>query len=78
MKINLRTIFVLVFVITIACAPKEEQPDLVLINSNIWTGNTIAPWAEWIAIKDDKIVELGEGLPPQGIEQIDMKGNGRK
>ncbi len=55
--------------------------DLVLINGNIWTGNTDAPWAESIAVKDGRIVRVGttgerRRLPPEeGREVIDLHGS---
>lgn len=32
-----------------------DQPDLVVFNAKIWTGNDAMPYANWIAVKGEEI-----------------------
>jgi hypothetical protein len=49
----------------IACGPsagqvaKPPQATLALVNGRIWTGNPAQPWAQAVAIRDDKIIAVG-------------------
>jgi predicted amidohydrolase YtcJ len=56
--------------------PEKEQADLLIINAKIWTGNEAQPWADWVAIKGDKILQTGshQQSEPDAIESIDMQG----
>ena len=50
--------------------------DLLLTNGKIWTGDSKAPWASWIAIKGDHIVAIGKGedAPSSAAKVIDLEG----
>ena len=47
--------------------------DLVLYNGRIWTGDSIQPWASWISISNDTIVDLGTGKIPKSDTAIDLQ-----
>jgi predicted amidohydrolase YtcJ len=60
----------------LSCTKKEEA-DLLLTNGKIWTGDEKLPWAEWIAIKDGKILEVGTREKPftgKAGETLDLNG----
>jgi len=44
-------------------------PDLLLQGGRIWTGNPEQPWAEWLAIRGERVASLGSGTPPLGAAQ---------
>lgn len=55
-------------------------PLLALINGKIWTVNPNQPWAEAVAILDDKIIAVGtiaqiENIIDTKIYVIDLQGN---
>ncbi|MDL5045098.1 amidohydrolase family protein [Oscillatoria amoena NRMC-F 0135] len=57
-----------------SCSTKENA-DLLLINGKIWTGDDSLPWAEWIAVKDGKILEVGKHEKPftgKAVETLDL------
>lgn len=73
-------IFILLFAFGLFACQQEsgndDQIDLLLTNGKIWTGDDDRAWASWIAIKDDRIHQLGgeDEKPPQANEVIDLKG----
>jgi len=40
-------------------APSQLTADAIYANGEIWTGNPELPWAEALAVKDDKILAIG-------------------
>lgn len=59
--------------------PKKNLADLVLFNGAIWTVNDSRPWVEAVAVKENKIIEVGSNedilkLASEGTERIDLKG----
>lgn len=54
----------------------DNEIDLLLTNGKIWTGDEAMPWAGWIAIKGEKIAQIGtnEQVPPNAEETIDLEG----
>jgi len=73
-------IFILLFAFGLLACQQEsgndDQIDLLLTNGKIWTGDDDRAWASWIAIKDDRIHQLGgeDEKPPQADEVIDLNG----
>lgn len=70
------TFLVFCFLIFISCS-KKDQADLLLTNGKIWTGNSAQPWASWIALKGETILELGDANNPyngEAIKIIDLDG----
>lgn len=64
-------------ILVFACADKKEQANLLLTNGKIWTGDKEFPWAEWIAVKDGKILEVGNHEKPfagKAVETLDLNG----
>jgi predicted amidohydrolase YtcJ len=51
--------FLLVLSVLYCCSPSVKQADVLLVNGKIWTGDDTNAWAEWIAVKDGKILEVG-------------------
>ncbi len=54
--------------------------DLVLLNGTVWTVNPSQPWAEAVAVKGDRILEVGSSqairkLASARTEIIDLKGD---
>lgn len=54
----------------------SNNADLLLTNANIWTGDAQNSKANWIAIKDEKIIQIGQkgNTPPTATETIDLQG----
>jgi len=54
-------IFGFFLVLSFACSsgPEKGMADLVLLNGSVWTVNPDQPWAEAVAVKEDKIQEVG-------------------
>lgn len=68
---------ILVFIALAGCSDTKEVelPDLVISNGKIWTGNENIPWANWVTVKGDRIISLGEGDPEtEAVKSIDLEG----
>lgn len=75
-------IFISFFIFVLACQSKsqKEKADIALINGKIWTVNTAQPWAKAVAIKGEKILEVGsirkiKKLISDETQLIDLKGS---
>lgn len=70
----------LLFIVTIsaamaACKPKETA-DLLITNGKIWTGNESYPWATWVAVKNERVIAVGNKDQPyvgQAKQTMDIK-----
>lgn len=51
--------FFLVLSFTCSSGSEKGMADLVLLNGSVWTVNPDQPWAEAVAVKEDKILEVG-------------------
>ena len=59
--------FALVFgvSVTTACGTSadatkaEDAPTMAIVNARVWTGDSVAPWAEAVAVSGDRIVAVG-------------------
>lgn len=73
----MRLCFALILTLLILSCSTNEQADLVLINGKIWTGDEQLPWAGWVAVKDGKILQVGNDDKPfagKTTETIDLAG----
>ena len=70
---NLRYL-VLLFLLLSACQKKDA--DLLIKNGKIWTGDSDWQWATWVAVKDGKILALGdqESFGGEAVRTIDLNG----
>ena len=63
---------------SIGCGVPEESSadtaDLVLANAKVWTGVEGEPFAEWVAVRGDRITAVGSGTPPDAKKTLDMNG----
>lgn len=67
-----RVILLLTAAVLLAgCGAPEPigPPDLLLQGGRIWTGNPEQPWAEWLAIRGERVASVGSGTPPAGAAQ---------
>ena len=72
----------LILVLTVALLGCDTSPpgasgpaDLLLRDGKIWTGNPDRPWAEWVAIRGDRIAAVGDGSdPPAASRVLDLAG----
>jgi predicted amidohydrolase YtcJ len=74
---NILFLFILLVFANSSCSePETAEADLILVNGKIWTGDENFPWANWIAIKGDRIIELGKlgDNMPNAKESIDLNG----
>lgn len=60
--------------------PAKEMADLVLLNGKGWTLNPDKPWAEAVAVKDGKILEVGstkdvKKTVGEKTQAVDLKGD---
>lgn len=60
-------------------AALNAQPNLVLLSGKVFTGDTAKPWAEAVAIEDDRIYAVGttaeiRALAAPGTRVIDLDG----
>ncbi len=72
---KLRHLLILIVVFTFGCSQKEKA-DLVLTNGKIWTGDKSNPWASWVAVKDERIMAVGNSEKPfkgESEKIIDLK-----
>jgi predicted amidohydrolase YtcJ len=55
---------------------EDDGIDLVLTNGKIWTGDESNPWASWVAVKGEKITQIGTDnqSPPAAAQTIDLEG----
>jgi len=66
----------IVLAIFFACS-QPDKIDLLLLNGKVWTGNTTEPWADWVAVKDGKIYNVGDHTEPfkgTATKSLDLKG----
>ena len=78
MNSKLTIIFVLALYF-ISCKTEGDQPEassILLFNGKIWTGDDNQPWASWIHIEGERIVEIGgdEDDVPEETNKIDLQG----
>jgi predicted amidohydrolase YtcJ len=71
---------ILSVILTCCLNPGREMADLVLLNGTVWTVNPSQPWAEAVAVKGDRILEVGSSqsvkkLASARTEVIDLKGD---
>ncbi|MBL0169618.1 MAG: amidohydrolase [Gemmatimonadaceae bacterium] len=71
---------VVALIAVVGCARTDRHPvTLAVVNARVWTGDSIAPWAEAIAIADDQIAAVGttaaiRALLSETTRVIDAKG----
>lgn len=56
---------------------RQPKADRIYINAKIWTGDTARPWAQSLAVKDNKIVFVGSdysAFKGGNTQIIDLKG----
>jgi len=71
-------LFTIGIVLFFTCTtPEKEQADLLITNAKIWTGQEAQPWADWVAVKADKILKVGtkDQQMPEASETMDAEGN---
>ncbi len=75
-------ILILFFIFALACQSKsqKEKADIALIKGRVWTVNPAQSWAEAVAIKGEKILEVGSSkkikkLISSETQVIDLKGS---
>ncbi len=52
-----------IILFVVACLPlAASEPDLILKNGRIWTGDSGQPWADAVAIRRNRIVAVGDNL----------------
>jgi len=75
-------LLVLLFSFTISCQSDSgrEMADLVLVNGIVWTVNPSQPWAEAVALKGDKILEVSSSreimrMIGEKTKVIDLNGD---
>ena len=76
----MKTTFILIVltVLNFSCSTINEKADLVVINAEIWTANLAQPHASTMAIRDGKILAIGDNVNEyQGpdTEVIDAEGH---
>jgi hypothetical protein len=61
-----------------AAPPVAEAPTFAIINARVWTGDSVTPWAEAVAVADDRIVAVGSSSAVRALagkaEVIDAAG----
>jgi predicted amidohydrolase YtcJ len=74
-------VFVVGTVGALACrsAPASSRPADLVLFGRVWTGDSARPWAGGLAVKDDRIIEVGDSaviarLAGKGTTRV---GNGR-
>jgi predicted amidohydrolase YtcJ len=59
---RIRNVAVIVTTILLAACARDDGPDyadLVVTDARVWTGNTDQPWAEAVASRRDRIIDVG-------------------
>jgi|GEM_PF-1956319 len=80
MTLKSSTFLFLLGILLSACSGEQSSgnadDDLLLTNAKIWTGNDGQPWANWGALKDGRILEVGaeSETPPTAAESRDLAG----
>lgn len=62
-----------------ACADRQQAPvTLAIVNARVWTGDSVAPWAEAVAVSGDRITAVGTSDEirriASDVEIIDAQG----
>lgn len=69
-------LFLFYLVFLFSCT-RPEKADLLIVNGKIWTGDASKPWAEWVAVKGEKIHAIGTKDKPykgEARQTIDLNG----
>jgi len=67
----------LVILLFAAGSCTEPPADLLLVNGRIWTGDDNLPWATWVAVRDGRIIAVGENSESytgKAAKTIELKG----
>ncbi len=70
----------LALLVPVVCAAAEDEPaSLIVVGGRVWTGEPAAPWAEAIAVRDDRILAVGsradmEALAGSNTATVDAAG----
>lgn len=70
-------IFIFVAALLTNCQqPEESVFDLVLVNGKVWTGDSSQPWANWVAIENERIAKIGgeNESVPEAMKTLDLEG----
>lgn len=60
MRLSLRHLIPLLFLVPTACAPAVTPPDAVYLNGRIWTGDAATPEVSGLAVTGNRITARGE------------------
>ncbi len=63
------------FLILAVFSCTKPSADLLLTNGKIWTGDEKLPWATWVAVREGKIVDVGDATRPftgETVSTIDL------
>lgn len=71
--------FIFSFAISCGVPSKRDVADLVFLNSSVWTVSPDQPWAEAVAVEEERILEVGsseeiKSFIGEKTEVIDLKG----
>jgi predicted amidohydrolase YtcJ len=79
-----RTVLGVIFVVSTLLMPSDEAsgqgaPTLAVVNARIWTGDPRRPWADALAVANDRILAVGSGaeirkLTVRSTRVIDARG----
>ena len=70
-----QTLLTLILITMLTCSCKTgQQADLLIVNANIYTVDAQFSKASQMAVKDGKIVYVGDDCPLRAKEVVDMKG----
>jgi predicted amidohydrolase YtcJ len=55
-----RAVLIMLLVLGGGCTPTGPDADLIVVNARIWTGDTLAPWAEALAVRGERLIAVGD------------------
>jgi hypothetical protein len=54
----------ILFFLPLFSCTHQEKADHIYINAKIWTGDSVQPWAEAIAVRNNSILFVGKDYQP--------------
>src|SRR5215203_1958400 len=76
-------LFLLSLIVSATSLPAQQAPrapvTLAVVNARVWTGDPRRPWADGLAVRDDRLAAVGSSaeirkLAGAGVRVIDAKG----
>ena len=79
MRTDIAAVLSLLTLVTLAETSSAQAPTLAVVNARVWTADPRRPWADAVAVQDDRIMAVGSGaeirkLTTPATRVVDARG----